>query len=119
MKGASPWWLDLQYYIDAALKGLGAKYQPVRDVIRQETAMFVNRLPEVLELSFRSGQPLANEKTKTWIQQEVRSPLNPGAVIAPETSVDLMARSTSGSSATVHQVHVGDAHVEVIVKVYK
>lgn len=75
-EGNCHFWLDLQRYINTALKGLGADYDAVRKAILREIAMFVDRLPTIIEFSYRDGTEFADEETKAWIKQEVRPTLS-------------------------------------------
>jgi hypothetical protein len=96
-EGNCHFWLDLQRYIDTALRGLGADYDAVRKAILRETAMLVNRLPKITELSYRDGTRIdgtkcpisfADEETKAWIKKEVHPILSVGGTGVPKESED-------------------------------
>ena len=60
-------WLDLQHLADGALAGLGAGHADARAALRAETARLVERLPALLDLSFRDGTPFADAATRAWV----------------------------------------------------
>ena len=59
-RAADPLWLDLQRYVCAALRGLGATHEKAYEVVVTETAGLVRRLGEgMFDLKFKTGQPSA------------------------------------------------------------
>ncbi len=71
-------WLDLQRLVAAALNALGARYEGAHETVLMEFAMFVQRLPEVLSLTFKDGTPFASGLTRDWIETEVQPLLEGG-----------------------------------------
>jgi len=69
--GNSPFWFDLQRFIDRAMTELGSSYESARQVIREELAYLVRRLPGILDLQFKNGIAFADGPTKMWIEAEV------------------------------------------------
>jgi len=69
--GNSPFWFDLQRFIDRAMTELGSSYESARQVIREELASLVRRLPGILDLQFKNGIAFADGQTKMWIETEV------------------------------------------------
>ncbi len=67
----SPFWFDLQRFIDKSLSELGESFQRVQQVIREEMAFLVKRLPQILDLQFKNGIAFADAQTKMWIETEV------------------------------------------------
>jgi type VI secretion system protein VasJ len=67
----SPFWFDLQRFIDRAMTELGPTYISSRQAIREELAGLVRRLPGILDLQFKNGIPFADGQTKMWIDAEV------------------------------------------------
>lgn len=59
-------WLDLSCYVAEALEALD--YKEAHNVVVQETAAYVSRLPGIEELSFSDGTPFADEDTKGWLK---------------------------------------------------
>jgi type VI secretion system protein VasJ len=59
-------WLDLSHYVAEALEELD--YTEAHNVVVQETAAYVSRLPGIEELSFSDGTPFADEDTKRWLK---------------------------------------------------
>ncbi|NLG17225.1 MAG: type VI secretion system protein [Fibrobacter sp.] len=70
-RGAGHVWLDLQRYIAAACSGLGSQYCEVRDAVIVEMACLLQRVPELLTMSFSDGTPFCDEATKCWVEQDV------------------------------------------------
>jgi len=60
-------WLDLNRLAARALEALGEKYEPARDMICRETAMFVKRLPGLENLAFSDGTPFCDSQTRQWL----------------------------------------------------
>lgn len=61
-------WFDLNRMVAEALSGLGAGHENALAAVCQETAYLLQRLPELVSLSFSDGMPFAAEQTRTWLQ---------------------------------------------------
>ncbi|MFW6284710.1 MAG: type VI secretion system protein TssA, partial [Desulfosalsimonas sp.] len=61
-------WLDLNRLAARGLEALGEKYEPARDMICQETAMLVKRLPGLENLAFSDGTPFCDSQTRKWLK---------------------------------------------------
>lgn len=70
--GSGHVWLDLQRYIAAACNGLGSQYNEVRDAVIVEMSCLLQRVPELLTMSFSDGTPFCDEATRCWVEQEVK-----------------------------------------------
>ncbi len=69
--GANHCWLDLQRFVASACRELGAEFSDVRKAVVLETAMLLERIPELPSLSFSDGSPFCDETTNDWIHTEV------------------------------------------------
>jgi len=67
----STFWLDLHYFAFAALRGMGADFLPAAEAVAAEVRTLVQRFPEIVDLSFAGGMPLASASTKSWIHDTV------------------------------------------------
>jgi type VI secretion system protein VasJ len=67
----SVFWLDLHYFAYTALRGMGPEFHPASDAVATEVRTLVQRLPELPDLSFAGGMPLASEATRAWIRETV------------------------------------------------
>lgn len=67
----SVFWLDLHYFAYTALRGMGPEFHPASDAVATEVRGLVQRLPELPDLTFAGGMPLANEATRAWIRDTV------------------------------------------------
>ncbi|MCP4075376.1 MAG: type VI secretion system protein TssA [Gammaproteobacteria bacterium] len=67
----SPFWLDGHFLVVKALRALGAEYDKAVKTVIRETANFLNRLPEMVELSFSDQTPFASDQTRMWLDAEV------------------------------------------------
>lgn len=76
--GATHFWLDLQRISATACKNLGGPYSFVRQSICLETALFIKRIPEIIDLAYSDGTPFCDNATKDWVESEVRSSLGSG-----------------------------------------
>jgi type VI secretion system protein VasJ len=60
-------WLDLNRFSWEGLGNMGDQYQEAQSAVGQETALLLHRFPELPELSFSDGTPLADNDTRQWI----------------------------------------------------
>ncbi|MBA57489.1 MAG: type VI secretion system protein TssA [Pseudomonadales bacterium] len=63
----APFWITGQRMVAEALDELGAT--GALESVKQGVRAFVQRLPEVVNLSFNDDTPFADEKTRQWVQQ--------------------------------------------------
>jgi len=61
-------WIDLNRFVSEALMNLGDQYKKAKEVVEQETAYFIHRLPGLEDLSFSDGFPFADPETKQWLK---------------------------------------------------
>lgn len=64
----SPFWLTGSYLAAECANNLA--YRQLSEVIREETQIFVNRVPGLLDGCFSDGTPFADEETKKWLVME-------------------------------------------------
>ncbi len=69
----APLWLDLQYYVHRALKGMGPAYEGAARAVADETGVLVKRLPGIESLEFSDGTPFASDDTRQWLDTDVLS----------------------------------------------
>jgi len=62
----TPLWLDLQRLSFIALSALGPEHSEAAEVVRTETAVFLNRLPDLLFYTFSDGTDFASPNTREW-----------------------------------------------------
>jgi type VI secretion system protein VasJ len=65
-------WLDPHRFVAAAMDRLGPQFLAARAVVGREVTQFVARLPNLENLTFSDGMPLADMQTKTWLEEEAR-----------------------------------------------
>ncbi len=70
--GSFNFWIDLQYLIAGAMTKLGESYDSARQVILEETALLLNRVPELVDLTFADGSPFVGPECADWLEKEVR-----------------------------------------------
>ena len=126
--GNTHFWLDLQRYIAVALNRLGGDYKAAHTAVLRETALFIDHLPKLIDLSYRGGPPFANDETKAWIEQEVRPMLGGGGVVVTKTpheqqpEVATRGRPSVESSADAdgQRIRVGgdSAQVDIQIRIY-
>ncbi len=111
--------LDLQRHTVAALAGLGSEYSAAGDAVRIELRSLLARLPGLVSLRDRDGQPLADADTQRWLASEVlprpvtSTPTT--AVDAPEFWAELRTRlrgETRTEALTDAQRHIDAARGE-------
>jgi type VI secretion system protein VasJ len=74
----SVFWLDPHRWSAAALAGLGVEYAAAADAVVTEVALLVKRLPNLPQLKFNDGTPLASAETTAWLEKEVMPQLASG-----------------------------------------
>ncbi|OPX40632.1 MAG: hypothetical protein B1H13_06450 [Desulfobacteraceae bacterium 4484_190.3] len=63
----SIFWLDLNRFTWEGLTNMGDQYQEAQNAVNQETGLLLHRFPELPQLSFSDGMPLADNDTRQWI----------------------------------------------------
>jgi type VI secretion system protein VasJ len=75
-----PYWLDIQRYVTKALEQKGGNYTQAAQEIKMHLAMLLKRIPDLIQLKFKDKQTLfADNETKKWIDDEVKSMLGGGS----------------------------------------
>ena len=69
----APFWLDPHRYCAYALAALGADFTPAKLLVVAELAAWLRRFPELLALHFQDGAAFADEQTRSWIADEIKS----------------------------------------------
>ena len=64
----SVFWLDLNRFSWEGLGSMGSQYQKGQAAISQETALLLHRFPELADLTFSDGTPLADNDTRQWLE---------------------------------------------------
>ncbi len=64
----TPLWLDLARYIWAAANNQGEEWRLAAQAVRQETGIFIERIPALQSLTFSDGTPLADDRTRKWLE---------------------------------------------------
>lgn len=67
----SPFWLDGHFLVVKALRASGAEFTKAAETVIRETANFLLRIPELINLQFADQTPFASDQTKMWLQAEV------------------------------------------------
>jgi len=62
-------WIDLNRLVSEGLANLGENYQRAKEVVHQETAFLLHRLPGLEHLSFSDGTAFADPETKQWLKE--------------------------------------------------
>ncbi len=74
--GTTHYWLDLQRISANACKELGDAYDSVHRAICVETALLIQRIPDIKELTFSDGTPFCDNATKDWLESDVAAILS-------------------------------------------
>ncbi len=85
-------WLDLNRFASEALTHLGEQYDVAHEVVCQETAFLVHRLPELPNLSFSDGTPFADAETRQWLKGIVLGAATAGPEGLPTAATAATAR---------------------------
>jgi type VI secretion system protein VasJ len=71
-EGVNHFWLDLQWYTYQGLSKYGHPYDLWANIIKNDLAMLLERLPGLEKLAYADGTPFADEVTVAWIEQHVQ-----------------------------------------------
>jgi len=75
-----PYWLDIQRFVTRALEQKGGNFTQAAQEIKMHLAMLLKRIPDLPQLKFKDKQTLfADNETKKWIDDEVKSMLGGGS----------------------------------------
>jgi type VI secretion system protein VasJ len=70
---ASILWLDLHRFTVTALEAIGDDRAAAVKAICAELGLLLERLAGLETLKFQNGQPLANDRTRRWIEERIRA----------------------------------------------
>ena len=103
-------WLDGQRLLASALGALGKPYEDARTAVMLDTALLVQRLPELPTLSFSDGTPFASPLTAEWLEMQVQPLLGggDGAAQPGRTVVEDMMPVTTHYEEARQQLTAGD-----------
>ncbi len=89
-------WFDLQYFAVHALQGMGR--EACAEAIGRELRDLVGRVGPLLEFKFNDGTPLANGRTKAWIEDLSKraNPLASTSAATREDSLDADLATAKG-----------------------
>jgi type VI secretion system protein VasJ len=73
MEGANHVWLDLARYRDLAVTGAYPDNLALRDALRTDLRLLLERLPDLGRLAFDDGMPFMDEATRAWVGAEVEA----------------------------------------------
>jgi type VI secretion system protein VasJ len=94
-------WFDLNRWVIESLEVLGDGYRQATEMVCQETASLLHRLPGLRDLAFSDGTPFADTETKRWLD---RIEFNGGAIVAVSTAkseVDQTAGQPDPAAETI------------------
>jgi type VI secretion system protein ImpA len=92
-------WLDLQRYVLTALDGMGERYRAAAEAVRQELALLLRDVPELVGKTLMDDTPTANAETLEWLRLNVAQGESRGVKAAAERAPDydserIMAEAT-------------------------
>jgi type VI secretion system protein VasJ len=67
----SPFWLDGHCEVVKSLRALGTEYETAAQTVIRELNCFLQRLPEIPNLSFADETSFAGDQTRLWLDAEV------------------------------------------------
>ena len=77
----APFWLDAHRLTAMALEALG--HVDARQAVIAELAVFLRRLPKLLDYQFMGGLPFADDLTRLWIESDVLAGGDTSSASAP------------------------------------
>jgi len=88
----SVYWLDLHYWAYTALRGMGPEFVPASEAVAVEVRGLLQRLPELADLQFAGGRPLAGDAARAWVRETVlAAPGGGGGGARPSGGLQLAA----------------------------
>ncbi len=78
--GNTLFWLDLQRISSKSAENLGIAFAGVKTAIVSETALLLDRYPQIRDLRFIDGTPFSDSETERWIEENVIPPINKRAI---------------------------------------
>jgi type VI secretion system protein VasJ len=88
---SSVFWLDLHYFAYTALRGMGPEFNAASEGVAAEVRGLIQRLPELVDLTFDSGMPLGGDATRAWIKDTVMAAPGSGGGGRPSGGLALPA----------------------------
>jgi type VI secretion system protein VasJ len=86
-------WLDLHRLGAQALAALGPAHAAAREAVVSEVRSLLARLPQLATLSFSDGTPLADPRTRAWLDEEVAAAVAAPRGAAPEAAAEKVAEA--------------------------
>ena len=102
-----PLWLDLNRHSAAALRAQGSEYEKAAQAVEGETSCLMRMVPELAELKFSDGTPLADDETKAWLAS-LTSAAAQGSAAAP-VEKDPFTQAFSKAQALAASKQLSDA----------
>lgn len=67
----APFWIDGHNMVVTALRAMGGENEKAAKAVIAELSHLLQRVPELIDLSFSDQTPFANDQTKMWLESEV------------------------------------------------
>ena len=67
----APFWLDGHNMVVTSLRAMGGEYEKAATTVISELRHLLQRIPELINLSFSDQTPFASDQTKMWVESEV------------------------------------------------
>ena len=80
----APFWIDGHNMVVTVLRAMGGEYEKAANAVISELRHLLQRIPELLDLSFSDQTPFVSDQTKMWLDSEVLS--SGGGASEPTTS---------------------------------
>lgn len=85
----APLWLDGQRLAWECLQALNAEL--AMHELEAHLALFIKRLPDIVDLRWHDGSPFADDATRAWIAAQVIPHLQPASIAPRAASIDQLA----------------------------
>jgi len=67
----APFWIDGHSMVVIVLRAMGGEYEKAAQAVIGELRHLLQRVPELLDLSFSDQTPFASDQTRMWLESEV------------------------------------------------
>ncbi|MDH5387819.1 MAG: type VI secretion system protein TssA [Gammaproteobacteria bacterium] len=67
----APFWIDGQNMVVTVLRAMGGEYEKAATAVIGELQHLLQRIPDLLDLSFSDQTPFVSDQTRMWLESEV------------------------------------------------
>jgi type VI secretion system protein VasJ len=112
--GTTHYWFELQKVAATAAAELGKPYAAVREAIMLETALLLQRVPQLKDLTYTDGTPFCDAAVRDWIETDVASMLSSASPSASSGPKDDAVENERREANALIADNKGDAALDLL-----